>query len=99
MQKILLFSVLVITLSLGGCDWFRGLQDLPGLKVGRGQRAIKAIPASPVGQAQQVRWAQPAQQAPKDSLDRGTPGACWKSPIRARPPHVWMAPNLQELFS
>ena len=30
-------------------------------------------PASPVRQAQQVRWAQPAQQAPKDPLDRGDP--------------------------
>jgi hypothetical protein len=31
------------------------------------------IPASPVRQAQQVRWAQPAQQAPKAPLGRGGP--------------------------
>ena len=65
MQKVLLFSLLAITLGLGGCDWFRGLL---GPQVLREQRVTKVILASPGRQAQQVRSAQQARPAPKDLL-------------------------------
>ena len=57
MQKILLFAVFVMTLGLGGCDWFRGTPGPPGPAE---QRAIKAIPATPVLQVLRVHLGQQA---------------------------------------
>src|SRR5262249_2315927 len=73
MPKILLFSVLVMTLSLGGCDWFRGPAGPPGPPGPAGAKGDKGDPgvAGPAGQ--QVRSAQQAQQAPRDPLDLGDP--------------------------
>ena len=53
MQKILLFSVLVITLSLGGCDWFRGPAGPPGPQGPAGAKGDKGDPgvAGPPGLA------------------------------------------------
>jgi len=62
MQKILLFSVLVITLSLGGCDWFRGPAGPPGPQGPAGAKGDKGDPgvAGPPGPAGPVGATGPA---------------------------------------
>jgi hypothetical protein len=45
MQKVLLFAVFVMTLGLGGCDWFQGLQDLRGPREAAKASAQKESPA------------------------------------------------------
>jgi hypothetical protein len=62
MPKILLLSVLVITLSLGGCDWFRGPAGPPGPQGPAGAKGDKGDPgvAGPPGPAGAVGATGPA---------------------------------------
>src|SRR5262249_57738320 len=50
MQKIVLLSALVMTLALGGCDWFRGPAGPPGPAGPRGEKGDPGI-AGPAGAA------------------------------------------------
>src|SRR5262249_58326662 len=59
MQKILLFSVLVMTLSLSGCDWFRGPAGPPGPAGAKGDKGDPGV-AGPTGPAGPVAATGPA---------------------------------------
>ena len=73
MQKILLFSVLVMTLSLGGCDWFRGPAGPAGPPGQAGAKGDKGDPgvAGPPAPAGPVGATGPA--GPQGPLDLGDP--------------------------
>jgi len=78
MQKILLFSALVMTLSLGGCDWFRGPAGPAGPPGPAGAKGDKGDPgvAGPAGPAGPVGATGPAgpQGPPGPRGPQGPPG-------------------------
>jgi collagen triple helix repeat protein len=75
MQKTLLFSVLVMTLSLGGCDWFRGPAGPPGPAGAKGDKGDPGV-AGPAGPAGPVGATGPAgpQGPPGPPGPQGPPG-------------------------
>jgi hypothetical protein len=95
--KILLFSVLVMTLSLGGCDWFRGPAGPPGPAGAKGDKGDPGV-AGLLRQAQQFRSAQQAQQAPKDPLDLADPRGLLEIPIRVSR-RSWLASSMSSRVS
>jgi hypothetical protein len=87
----------MMTLSLGGCDWFRGPAGPPGPAGAKGDKGDPGV-AGLLRQAQQVRSAQQAQQAPKDPLDLADPRGLLEIPHKGEPPQLAGLVDVLESF-